>query len=264
VLSKAWFQLSADMTYVCLRITPGLTEPVQEQHVLALLRLSNCRRYQPLDEGIRQAVALLNTLLTQPDAPSHPPVHIAQRQDARLLILIDKDQMSASAQITADWGGNPLTLAQLQEAVAASPIKQGVSERLLAAAIKAASEAAPGARLSPVIALGKAARHGQDTRLERLVETAAERILRPQEVDHGRVDMRDLGTLLTVKAGAPLMRRHPATQGIDGFTVTGQVLPARSGKESAMTAGEGTCFSPRTRICCWRPVPGCLARNGPA
>ena len=74
MLSKAWFQLSADMTYVCLRITPGLTEPVQEQHVLALLRLSNCRRYQPLDEGIRQAVALLNTLLTQPDAPSHPPV----------------------------------------------------------------------------------------------------------------------------------------------------------------------------------------------
>lgn len=244
MLSKEWFQLSADMTYVCLRIAPGLTDPVQEHHVLALLRLSNCRRYQPLDEGIRQAVTLLNTLLTQPDAPSHPPVPIAQRQDARLLILIDKDQMSASAQITADWGGSSLTLAQLQEAVAASPVKQGVSERLLAAAIKAASEAAPGTRLNPVIALGKAARHGLDTRLERLVETAAERILKPQELDHGRVDMRDLGTLLTVKAGAPLMRRHPATQGIDGFTVTGQVLAARSGKESAMTAGEGTCFSP--------------------
>ena len=84
MLSKAWFQLSADMTYVCLRITPGLIEPVQEHHVLALLRLSNCRRYQPLGEGIRQAVTLLNTLLTQPDAPSHPPVPIAQRQDARL------------------------------------------------------------------------------------------------------------------------------------------------------------------------------------
>ncbi|MFC0443518.1 DUF342 domain-containing protein [Aeromonas media] len=243
MLSKEWFQLSADMTYVCLRIAPGLTDPVQEHHVLALLRLSNCRRYQPLGEGIRQAVTLLNTLLTQPDAPSHPPVPIAQRQDARLLILIDKDQMSASAQITADWGGSSLTLAQLQEAVAASPVKQGVSERLLAAAIKAASEAAPGTRLNPVIALGKAARHGLDTRLERLVETAAERILKPQELDHGRVDMRDLGTLLTVKAGAPLMQRHPATQGIDGFTVTGQVLAARSGKESAMTAGEGTCFS---------------------
>ena len=73
VLSKAWFQLSADMSYVCLRIAPGLTEPIREDDVLALLRLSNCRRYQPLDEGIREAVTLLNTLTSTPDAPAHPP-----------------------------------------------------------------------------------------------------------------------------------------------------------------------------------------------
>ncbi|WP_421281416.1 FapA family protein [Aeromonas taiwanensis] len=244
MLSKAWFQLSADMTCVCLRIIPGLDAPIQEADVLALLRLSNCRRYQPLDEGIRQAVTLLNTLLSQPDAPAHPPVPIARRQDARLLIQVDKDQMSARAQITADWGGNPLTLAQLHEALAASPVRMGVSDRLLAAALQAASEAAPGAQLSPVIALGRAAKHGLDTRFERLVETAAERILKPQELDHGKVDMRDLGTLLTVRAGSPLMRRHPATRGLDGVTVTGQTLPARDGKEIAMSAGDGTSLSP--------------------
>lgn len=264
MLSKAWFQLSADMSYVCLRIAPGLTEPVREDDVLALLRLSNCRRYQPLDEGIREAVTLLNTLTSTPDAPAHPPVPVARRQDARLLIQVDQDQMSARAQITADWGGQPLTLAQLREALAASPVKQGVSERLLAAAVQAASEAAPGALLSPVIALGKAAKHGLDTRLERLVATAAERILTPQELDHGKVDMRDLGTLLTVKAGAALMRRHPATQGVDGFTVTGQVLPARSGKESAMTAGEGTCLSPEDPdlLLATRPGLPCQERAG--
>ncbi|MFM5879331.1 DUF342 domain-containing protein [Aeromonas sanarellii] len=264
MLSKAWFQLSADMSYVCLRIAPGLTEPVREDDVLALLRLSNCRRYQPLDEGIREAVTLLNTLTSTPDAPAHPPVPVARRQDARLLIQVDKDQMSARAQITADWGGQPLTLVQLREALAASPVKQGVSERLLAAAVQAAGEAAPGALLSPVIALGKAAKHGLDTRLERLVATAAERILTPQELDHGKVDMRDLGTLLTVKAGAALMRRHPATQGVDGFTVTGQVLPARSGKESAMTAGEGTCLSPEDPdlLLATRPGLPCQERAG--
>ena len=264
MLSKAWFQLSADMSYVCLRIAPGLTEPIREDDVLALLRLSNCRRYQPLDEGIREAVTLLNTLTSTPDAPAHPPVPVARRQDARLLIQVDQDQMSARAQITADWGGQPLTLAQLREALAASPVKQGVSERLLAAAVQAAGEAAPGALLSPVIALGKAAKHGLDTRLERLVATAAERILTPQELDHGKVDMRDLGTLLTVKAGAALMRRHPATQGVDGFTVTGQVLPARSGKESAMTAGEGTCLSPEDPdlLLATRPGLPCQERAG--
>lgn len=243
MLSKEWFLLSPDMNYVCLRIAPGLASPVREADILALLLASNCRRYQPLGEGIRQAIALLDALLTQPDAPAHPPVPIAQRQDARLLILIDKDKMSASAQITADWGGQPLTLAKLQAAVAASELRQGVNEALLAYAVQTAGAAAPGARLNPVIALGLAAEHGLDTRFERLVETPAERILKPQELDHGKVDMHDLGTLLTVKAGAPLMRRHPATQGRDGFTVTGQPLPARAGKESAMTAGEGTCLS---------------------
>ncbi|WP_241496611.1 hypothetical protein [Aeromonas caviae] len=67
----------------------------------------NCRRYEPLGEGIREAVTLLNALIAEPDAPAHPPVPIARRQDARLLIQVDKDQMSARAQITADWGGQP-------------------------------------------------------------------------------------------------------------------------------------------------------------
>ncbi|WP_371317599.1 DUF342 domain-containing protein [Aeromonas sp. sif2416] len=243
MLNKEWLLLSADMTLVCLRIAPGLAHPITEAQVLSLLLASNCRRYQPLSEGIRQAIGLLNALLANPDARPHPPVPIAQRHDACVLVVIEQDAMSATAQLTADWGGKCLTQAQLQDAVVASGIKQGLSDSLLAAAILASKEAAPGAQLRHVIALGRPVEHGLDTRLERLVETPAERILKPQELDHGRVDMRDLGALITVKAGAPLMRRHPATRGIDGFTVTGQTLPARAGKESHMTVGEGSCVS---------------------
>lgn len=243
MLNKEWLLLSADMTLVCLRIAPGLAHPITEAQVLSLLLTSNCRRYQPLSEGIRQAIGLLNALLANPDARPHPPVPIAQRHDACVLVVIEQDAMSATAQLTADWGGKWLTQAQLQDAVVASGIKQGLSDSLLAAAILASKEAAPGAQLRHVIALGRPVEHGLDTRLERLVETPAERILKPQELDHGRVDMRDLGALITVKAGAPLMRRHPATRGIDGFTVTGQTLPARAGKESQMTVGEGSCVS---------------------
>lgn len=244
MLNKEWLLLSADMMYVCLRIAPGHSKLVTEADVQALLLASNCRRYRPLSEGIRQAVSLLNALLSAPDAPrTTPPVPIAQRHDACVLVVIEKDGMSATAQLTADWGGKPLTPEQLQEAVTASGIKRGSSDSLIAGAIQAAKEAAPGARLSRPIALGQPVDHGLDTRFERLVETPAERILKPQERDHGRVDMRDLGSLLTVKTGAPLMRRHPATRGIDGFTVTGQALPAKAGKESAMTVGEGAVIS---------------------
>ncbi|MCW0505480.1 FapA family protein [Aeromonas piscicola] len=233
------------MEYACLRIVPGLTKPVSENDIQTLLLASNCRRYQPLTEGIKQAISLLNTLLSNPAAPlPGNPVPIAQRHDARVTLVVEKDKMSAVAQITADWGGKYLTTEELEQAVQTSEISQGVQAPLIAAAILAAKEATPGALLKLPVALGKAAVNGQDTRFERLVETPAERILKPQELDHGRVDMRDLGTLLTVKAGAQLMRRHPATQGVPGFTVTGQELPAKHGKDSPMVAGEGTFASP--------------------
>ncbi|ANT69505.1 hypothetical protein TK34_19805 [Aeromonas hydrophila] len=245
VLSKEWLLLSADMEYACLRIAPGLTNPISESDIQTLLLASNCRRYQPLTEGIKQAISLLNTLLSNPTAPlPGNPVPIAQRHDASVLLVVEKDRMSATAQITADWGGKYLTSEQLEQAIQSSEISQGVQAPLIAAAVLAAKEATPGTLLRLPVAQGKAAVNGQDTRFERLVETPAERILKPQELDHGRVDMRDLGTILTVKAGAQLMRRHPATQGVPGFTVTGQELPAKHGKDSPMVAGEGTFLSP--------------------
>lgn len=245
VLSKEWLQLSSDMDLVCLRIAAGLTQPVTEQDVQALLLASSWRRYQPLAEGIKQGISLLNTLLTNPAAPVPAnPIPIAKRQDARVTLVVEKDRMSASAQINADWGGKYLSIEQLREAIASSEIKQGVSEPLLTAAIQSAREAAPGSLLKLVIARGQSAVNGQDTRYERLVETPAERILKPQERDHDKVDLRDLGSIVTVKAGAQLMRRHPATQGVPGFTVTGQELPAKHGKDSPMSAGDGTSFSP--------------------
>jgi uncharacterized protein len=245
VLSKEWLLLSADMEYACLRIIPGLTTPVSESDIQTLLLASNCRRYQPLTEGIKQAISLLNTLLSNPDTPlPDNPVPVAQRHDARVTLVVEKDRMSAIAQITADWGGKYLTTEDLEQAVQASEISRGVQAPLIAAAILAAKEATPGTLLKLPVALGKAAVNGQDTRFERLVETPAERILKPRELDHGRVDMRDLGTLITVKAGAQLMRRHPATQGVPGFTVTNQELPAKHGKDSPMVAGEGTFISP--------------------
>jgi uncharacterized protein len=245
VLSKEWLLLSADMEYACLRIIPGLTTPVSESDIQTLLLASNCRRYQPLTEGIKQAISLLNTLLSNPDTPlPDNPVPVAQRHDARVTLVVEKDRMSAIAQITTDWGGKYLTTEDLEQAVQASEISRGVQAPLIAAAILAAKEATPGTLLKLPVALGKAAVNGQDTRFERLVETPAERILKPRELDHGRVDMRDLGTLITVKAGAQLMRRHPATQGVPGFTVTNQELPAKHGKDSPMVAGEGTFISP--------------------
>ncbi|MFM4944720.1 DUF342 domain-containing protein [Aeromonas bivalvium] len=265
MLNKEWLQLSADMELACLRILPGLDEPVREADVLTLLLSSNCRRYQPLHEGIKQVVSLLNTLQAKPDAAIPPnPVPIARRQDARLMILVDSDKMTARAQITCDWGGKPLTLDALQQALGESEVNSGVQGILLEQAVKLAREGAPGSLIQPAIAYGIAPIAGQDTRFERLVDTPSDRILKPQETENGKVDLRDLGTLVTVRAGEPLMRRHPATQGSPGLTVTGQTLPVKPGKELAMVPGVGTeiASDDPNLLLASRPGLPCLEKQG--
>ena len=80
MLSKEWLLLSSDMDQVCLRIAPGLTKPVTEQDVQTLLLASNCRRYQPLTEGIKQSIALLNMLQGNPAAsvPTLALIHLSE------------------------------------------------------------------------------------------------------------------------------------------------------------------------------------------
>ena len=123
VLSKEWLLLSADMEYACLRIVPGLTNPISESDIQTLLLASNCRRYQPLTEGIKQAISLLNTLLSNPTAPlPGNPVPIAQRHDASVLLVVEKDRMSATAQITADVETGRRMLAARKFTAAAGPM----------------------------------------------------------------------------------------------------------------------------------------------
>ena len=109
-------------------------------------------------------------------------------RDARLLIQVDKDQMSAGAQITADWGGQPpLTLAQLGKPWRPARSNRG-ERRLLAAAVQAAGEAAP-RPAQPRDRPGQGGEARPDTRLE----TGGDRGRADpdsQELDHGKVDMR--------------------------------------------------------------------------
>ena len=119
-----------------------------EDDVLALLRPQNRRRLSTLDEGIREAVTLLQHPDVNAGCPSPPACACGSaRRQAADPSVDNKDQMSARAQITADRGGQPLTPGAV-EAPAASPVKQ-VSERLPPPPSRPPGEAAPGALLQP-------------------------------------------------------------------------------------------------------------------
>jgi uncharacterized protein (DUF342 family) len=64
-----------------------------------------------------------------------------------------------------------------------------------------------------------------------------------EEDDTGKVDFRNLELLENVVVGQLLAVKVPAEEGIPGRTVTNRVLPAKSGKDTAIKYGKGTILS---------------------
>jgi len=92
-----------------------------------------------------------------------------------------------------------------------------------------------------LVAEGTPPVHGTDARIEILVERPE--VGRPQEKEYGRVDYRDLGLVVNVKAGQVLARKIPATVGKAGINVLGRPLPPRNGRDIPFSAGRGAKIS---------------------
>ena len=168
---------------------------------------------------------------------------IAVIVDAKVTITIDDDDMLATASVTSAWGGEPLTRPKLLTELKNCNISTGIQRSSINQILQHCMEAPPGTTIETVLAKGRPPIHGKDAQFEALAEDARKRILKPQERDDGRVDMRDLGQQITVQEGDPLMRRLPPEKGRDGFTIKGQTLPAEPGSDIALSPGQGTSIS---------------------
>jgi len=202
-----------------------------------------------VDNGnIKNAIAELNSVLKPLQANKSGReinYQVLERRDASITISIEKDEMSASAEISTALGGKHLTAKAILNSAQKSGVSKGFTkEQLLKLAHQAAKEPA-GSIVKGEIAHGKDAINGKDSKIKLLVQSAQDRILRPKERDDGSVDMRDLGDIICVKVGDPLAKKIPLTDGITGFTVTGTPLPPVAGEDVTLQAGEGTTISPK-------------------
>ena len=69
--------------------------------------------------------------------------------------------------------------------------------------------------------------------------------MRPQNNDgNSRVDMRNLGEVICVKAGTPVLKRTAPTKGRSGFDVHGTIMEAKAGEWSDFKMGDGTQVNP--------------------
>lgn len=166
----------------------------------------------------------LSRLVTQYcEANENFVLEIGERRDGRCIVDIDTDRMAARLTLIPPCGGAPVNLAQVQQALQEKGVVYGIMTNVIEAALKA------GDVMDRVIAKGLLPEPGIDAQFQSLLPDMRER--KPQEDEHGNVDYRELGQMIVVKRGSPLMRRTPATAGKSGQDVTGQTLSPKVGKD---------------------------------
>lgn len=246
-LGPDFFYLSSDGQFVLLAIEP-VEAHVDAKVLASLLQHSNFRNYQVSDKALQDAAKNFQELKkhSSPDeASSHSVMIVARRLDGQITVALSKDAMSATASITAPFAGKPVDVVQVRASLHAAGVSHGISSQSISALLVQVADLAPGGQLTAVVAEGQLPIHGADSRFEKLVETLRERVLRPQVQDarQDRVDLRDLGVMVTVVPGDAVMHRYPPEPGVNGFKVTGEPLPAKLGVEVPWSIGAGTLLS---------------------
>ncbi len=113
------------------------------------------------------------------------------------------------------------------------------------------------------VGYGRSPVHGVDGRLEILVDNMKKRS--PHLDEQGLTDFRDLGEIVTVKAGDVLMRIVDPTPGETGLTVTGKEIPTKPGKKVPFPPGlEGVMIDPKDPHRLIAAISGCpiVTKNG--
>lgn len=173
-----------------------------------------------------EAIERFLTLAAAAKAPVQ--LEIAERRDAHCEIAVAADAMSAMLSLTPAYGGAPATREDVARELRRAEVVTGLIEPEIEAAL------ALGVAHRRVIARGRAPQPGRPAEFRSLVPEMRQR--GPSVNERGIADYRELGTLVIVHPGDPLMRRIPATPGVAGEDVHGLVVPAVAGDDSGFSA----------------------------
>lgn len=242
MLHPELIELGVDGKKAVLTIIPNTHGPLTEKDIVELLAFPDFSALFPLKETISKAVIQINQLSGTDDGQFEQRFEIAERRDAVISFEFSDDKMQASMTLTAAYGGQTITLKDILQNLKSQHIKLGLSKPKIELSLKQLADLLPGDECCNIIASGRLAVHGKAATIERKVMLARERLLQPQENSDGSVDMRNLGSVIMVKAGNALILKHPATAGVDGYNVFGDKLLAKPGKDIKLVAGEGTEF----------------------
>lgn len=153
---------------------------------------------------------------------------LADRIDAKVEVKIAADEMNAEIKLMPAHGGKAAAMEDVMKALADAGVVFGIDEVMLLHACEL------GDFSGVSVAHGEPALDGKDTLFEGMIPETADRA--PKLDDHGLIDYREHGKITVVPAGAPLMRRIPATPGVPGHTILGHVLAPHPGHDQPFSA----------------------------
>jgi uncharacterized protein (DUF342 family) len=163
---------------------------------------------------------------------------IGERRNGEFTIKVSEDKMTARLTMNRAYGGTPVTFEQIRQSLKEKGIVYGL---VPASEIEAILK--QGDVTDYIIAQGLPAVPGKDAQFHSLLPEIQER--RPQIDEHGNADFRDLGQLVLVKKGEPLMRRILPTEGKKGKNVLGQTITPRPSRNTPFSSVlKGAMFDP--------------------
>ncbi|NMH65839.1 DUF342 domain-containing protein [Shewanella salipaludis] len=244
MLDPELIELSDDSSKAELRIIPNVHGPINTDSLLQLLTFPGFHSLYPNMTSIERVCKEVNALCGKDPGQHELFFVIAERRDGEIKLDIDADKMHAGMTLTSAWGGREVGLPEILTALKDQKVTMGLSKAKIQALLQQLAQLAPGQSCQGNIAQGKAAINGQDAVVDRKVSLARERLLQPQEMEDGTVDMRNLGAMIMVRPGELLMLKTPATPGTDGYNIHGEVLAAKPGKDAPLIPGDGTSLAP--------------------
>ncbi|WP_374351405.1 DUF342 domain-containing protein [Chitinimonas sp.] len=154
---------------------------------------------------------------------------VGQRRNGSVEVKLAPDRMTAWMTLLAPQGGKSVSVGEVNAAIKARGIVHGLMIEVLNEVILA------GSCIDRTIAVGTEPIPGIDAHFDSLLEEI--HASRHEDNQYAEVDYRDLGNLLLVEAGVPIMRRVPAVPGKSGMNVCGQIVPVKPTPDPGFAKG---------------------------
>ena len=164
------------------------------------------------------------------------PLAVAFARDAEVDVIIGDNERKGYLVLRPAYGGRELTLEEVEGALASHGVVAGIDGGAIEEVL---TEGKYGTRV--LCAQAKEPVPGLDADVYLNFKTRFE--TEPKQIDHDKVDFRELGCFATVSKGSVVARKRPATPGEPGITVTGRPIPAKPGRDVLLGAGRNTHLS---------------------